>query len=685
MFHKFLKKVYSLKKHIFLPLIAVFIVACSDKNIALQKYPNGDNIKYEMLEFDLPQSVKSLPNLEKTMTVNDLNFKDRYFRVWDFTKPTTSKNEAFWGLNAYKNSSRKIYIAPSRRAYSNTHFKQIEENANTKDFGKISRSAITVKNTFLRNTPSHEPIFYSFNDPGEGYPFDYLANSTLGINYPLYVSHFSKDGDFAFVQNDAVWGWVDSRDIRFVSQDEKIMMKNSNFITILTDRTPIYDMSGNFLFYGRVGTMLMSDRLDSNFYYGKVFTSKGLQNYRIKKSSSTTWPAAINSKNVKQAIDSILGEPYGWGGFSYYRDCSLFTKDFLATFGYWLPRNSKAQSSMYTQVSLAGLTNAQKLDIIKAQGVPYFTILYMPGHVMLYTGIVNGKVSITHNAWGLRTKNGGRALFGQTAITTLEIGKDNPNIADDRLLLSRLTSMSVVAPELEAGIDSVVMRNLVMTLLPTSKAKIIEKAYDVKVEDNRVIFKDGSSMTFDDGKEKTEYELLNFPDVEDMIVFGYPNLELPPKHDIGRVRNHEFLGKIYGSTKEEIWQNLVKVKWINGKNLSFNSQNGAADSLKRVVTKLNDLIKQNPNLKEYLDNPAGTFNYRKVEGQNYLSAHSYGIAIDINYAKSNYYRHDKSMIYKNSIPLQIVEAFESEGFIWGGRWMHYDTMHFEYRPEFFVK
>ena len=24
---------------------------------------------------------------------------------------------------------------------------------------------------------------------------------------------------------------------------------------------------------------------------------------------------------------------------------------------------------------------------------------------------------------------------------------------------------------------------------------------------------------------------------------------------------------------------------------------------------------------------------------------------------------------------------EAEGFIWGGRWYHYDTMHFEYRPE----
>jgi len=26
-------------------------------------------------------------------------------------------------------------------------------------------------------------------------------------------------------------------------------------------------------------------------------------------------------------------------------------------------------------------------------------------------------------------------------------------------------------------------------------------------------------------------------------------------------------------------------------------------------------------------------------------------------------------------------VFERHGFIWGGRWWHYDTMHFEYRPE----
>lgn len=32
-------------------------------------------------------------------------------------------------------------------------------------------------------------------------------------------------------------------------------------------------------------------------------------------------------------------------------------------------------------------------------------------------------------------------------------------------------------------------------------------------------------------------------------------------------------------------------------------------------------------------------------------------------------------------PASIVRAFESEGFIWGGKWYHFDLMYFEYRPE----
>ena len=38
-------------------------------------------------------------------------------------------------------------------------------------------------------------------------------------------------------------------------------------------------------------------------------------------------------------------------------------------------------------------------------------------------------------------------------------------------------------------------------------------------------------------------------------------------------------------------------------------------------------------------------------------------------------------VWRNRVPAAIVEIFERHGFIWGGKWYHYDTMHFEYRPE----
>ncbi len=66
--------------------------------------------------------------------------------------------------------------------------------------------------------------------------------------------------------------------------------------------------------------------------------------------------------------------------------------------------------------------------------------------------------------------------------------------------------------------------------------------------------------------------------------------------------------------------------------------------------------------------------------------HSFGIAIDINVNHSNYWKWSNkttadSIPYINKIPFEIVKIFEKHGFIWGGKWYHYDTMHFEYRPE----
>ncbi|CZE48466.1 M15 family metallopeptidase [Campylobacter geochelonis] len=704
-----------MSKFLLLPLIALFFISCStrqqDADLDSSQYPNH----LSLLNLDLKQDVNILPAITNPLKFDKNVFLKRYFKVWSNTKPDTPKKDAFWGLETYKNNKFRTYYSPSRRAYGDDFFNKVKENANENAFGALSLPAITVKNTFLRNIPTHEPIFYDLKlNPSEGYPFDYLSNSTLGINYPLFVSHLSKDGDFAFVQNDAVWGWVDTRDVKFISKEQTNMFKNSNFITILKDRTPIKDSHGNFLFYGRVGTILMFERSDKDNFYGKVFTQKGLKNYHISKENATIWPAVLSDKNIKKSIASILGEPYGWGGFSYYRDCSLFTKDIMASFGIWLPRNSKAQANVYKSINLAGLSNDEKLEIIKKDGTPYLSVLYMPGHVMLYTGVVDGKVTITHNAWGIGTKSGGRALIGQTAITTLEIGKDRKDISNDKLLLSRLTSMSILPEDknqsneanlvlqAQSGLkDSKALINqnkfendsASKTLEPSQQkrtaSEILKQSYGVNLVDNRVFFKDKTSLEFDDKVKKSQKELLENGDIEDMINGTYPAFSqiLAPKNDIGRVRNYEFLGKIYGSSEEEVKANLVDVVWLKNSlnlKLKFNSKNGAAAALSKVSDELDELVSKDLSNLAFLQDIGGTFKWRKIAKTNRPSAHSYGIAIDINAAKSNYWQWDKKFKFTNQIPLAIVKIFEKHGFIWGGRWKHYDTMHFEYRPEFFV-
>jgi hypothetical protein len=115
--------------------------------------------------------------------------------------------------------------------------------------------------------------------------------------------------------------------------------------------------------------------------------------------------------------------------------------------------------------------------------------------------------------------------------------------------------------------------------------------------------------------------------------------------------------------------------------------NGVAEKLAAISAELERLPKA---FDEFLNPVAGTFTCRPIAGSTRLSAHGYGIAIDLALKNAHYWRWSKlgeagRSEWRNSIPVEIVQIFEKHGFIWGGRWYHFDTMHFEYRPELFVK
>jgi hypothetical protein len=207
-----------------------------------------------------------------------------------------------------------------------------------------------------------------------------------------------------------------------------------------------------------------------------------------------------------------------------------------------------------------------------------------------------------------------------------------------------------------------------------------------------IYFKDGSKMEFDNNLVKNSYnDTLNYASLKDQMSDKYIkgkeyDIPIPVNFNPGRIRCDNFFKKIYGQNKEEVRKNLVTVNWLPkklDKKILFTKLNGAASSLQKVS---NELVKLPDSCFKYIQSIGGSYYWRMIAGTERLSMHSFGISIDINTKFSHYWRNSKpdkngKYLYKNSIPYEIVEIFEKHGFIWGGKWYHYDTMHFEYRPE----
>ena len=212
-------------------------------------------------------------------------------------------------------------------------------------------------------------------------------------------------------------------------------------------------------------------------------------------------------------------------------------------------------------------------------------------------------------------------------------------------------------------------------------------------DDNAIIWRDGTRMSFDDGREKTFKERLGDPDIEDQFYAAYPRglRGVPPLENVdpGRVRNEPFFTKMYGNCKRDprsVSAKLEKVVWLPenyGKTLRVTSVNGVADALRKVSSALDKLPGR---FMKYLKPSAGAYHCRTIAGTERFSVHAFGAAVDINAKYGDYWRWSgaepgEPLNHRNRIPWEIVEIFEQHGFIWGGKWYHYDTLHFEYRPE----
>lgn len=370
-------------------------------------------------------------------------FETRYFSPWGYSVSPQKVEEVMWPMRAFRGG-----FGSNLRPVPPVWFEEIKQQSNFESYGTINKKAITLKWMDIRAFPTDKPLYKNPALPGEGYPFDLLQNSSVNYNEPIFLSHTSKDGAWSYIFTNNVSGWVRSDGIALINDETALMIQKSEKAFLIEDNVPLLDNANRFSGYSRVGMILPLERSDDQSYYVKAIdANNSIKILSFPKRSAHIGVSRLNKKDLVTIGTQLLKNTYGWGGMYGERDCSSMIRDMMTPFGIWLPRNSSAQSRKGDVVSFAGMNDDEKLAVIKEKGIPFETIIYLKGHVLLYVGTYQESVMVMHNVWGIRTidkqGNRGRHIIGKAVISTLELGSDLADFDPSMKLLSRVESMNI--------------------------------------------------------------------------------------------------------------------------------------------------------------------------------------------------------------------------------------------------
>lgn len=370
----------------------------------------------------------------------DREFNKKYFKPWHISSLDIPKKDFGWEVNFI--TSRRIYREKGSVIEASTYNKWID-NAQYEQVNSVRCRAITTKHTNVKALPTSLAFYKDPRRTGEGFPFDYNQNSSLHINVPLLISHFSKDRRWAFVRASYSFGWVKTSDLALVNSAFVKAFENGNYAMTIKDNLRLY-RGRKAISIVKLGSIfpIAKDKkhclVASRSRRGRAYLEKVVAttaNIIAKK------PLPFTPKNVAMVAREFYAEPYGWGGGYECRDCSATTRDFLGVFGIFLHRNSSKQAKDGTSISIKGLKKDEKKRKIIEYAEPFRSLLYVPGHIVLYLGEFRGEPVIMHTYWGIRKKDRTKLITGRTIITTTEPGRELRDVKESSKLINTLKTI----------------------------------------------------------------------------------------------------------------------------------------------------------------------------------------------------------------------------------------------------
>lgn len=442
---------------IFVLLVLALIGGCAAKKPATP--PEQPKVVRELRDIrDFPQNLlvyaqKAGLNREildaASQNMLDAKFNSIFFGPWDMSSTSIRKREPmslFGRARGYKANGIP---------WNQLEWNDMRVNANLDSFPSRAHSGIIVRNSDLRELPTHEARLADAPFNLKENPFDYFQYSLLPLGTPVLVAHASRDGCWYYIECPITGGWVDAADVALVDDEFKQLWRQGKYAALIRDKVPMPG-TGPRGADGQagIGTVLPFGSHNSDKSLNVLVPVKGPDNMArtaeiiLKPEDAIIKPMPLTAGNVAKVGNAMMGQPYGWGGTNGQRDCSATIRDLFTPFGVWLPRNSQAQARRGIRIPLSGLSAAEKNRIILQKGVPFFSLLTLRGHITLYVGEWQGRPAIFHNAWGLRIVKDGndneRFVIGKAVVTSTMPGIELEELYRPVTFVDRLHTLTLL-------------------------------------------------------------------------------------------------------------------------------------------------------------------------------------------------------------------------------------------------
>jgi cell wall-associated NlpC family hydrolase len=353
-----------------------------------------------------------------------------HFLPWHQSAPRHTPEQVSWGFREY--ADKPGYGKDGRR-HPADWVRKMAINAHLDDYPQGGFPAIAAQRIDFRVLPTRESHSNFPKRIGKDHPFDNLQESSAPAGTPVLVTQISRDRKWCLAETSYALGWVKATDIAAVDPPFVQSWECGRYAAIVGDKTPARDEKGALILAAPLGAIFPKVGEDASHTW--ILTagrdSRGKAHLRkawVPNQGAADKPLAFTPRHVARLAAELVGQPYGWGGMDGKRDCSALTRDIFAPFGIWLPRNSREQAEAGRFISLRNLTPVEREARIVKEGVPWRTLLWTPGHIMLYIGVHQGRPLIFHSFWSIRTRdaqgNKGKLIVGRSAVTTLQPGRE---------------------------------------------------------------------------------------------------------------------------------------------------------------------------------------------------------------------------------------------------------------------